>query len=217
MAATDATGSDGLKKRALVRLAIAGGVTALALAGLWWLDRQGQEAPATTQAPPKPIVHAPPPEPLPPPAEAMEPTAPEAATPAEAGAEVAAPAEAPPPPAAQARPAPPPPQVSNEVALPARPAQAIPYKSEPPPMPAKPEAGPMPPPRAGEYVVQMGVFSNPDNAQELVRRLKAQGIRAYAETRVHVGPFLNRQEAEKARAEMLRLGFKGVVTAGSSQ
>lgn len=215
MAATDASGGDGLKKRALVRLAVAGGVTALALAGLWWLDRQGSAPPAATQAPPKPIVHAPPPEPLPPPAEAEVVPVP----PPETAPDVAATTtEAPSPAAPQARPAPPPPpRVSNDVALPASPRQAAPQPSGTPPAAAVPkQPAAVLPAKAGEFVVQMGVFSNPDYALELVRRLRAQGIRAHVETRVHVGPFRNRQEADQARAEMLRMGFKGVVAAGPS-
>jgi DedD protein len=71
----------------------------------------------------------------------------------------------------------------------------------------------MPPTAAtGSFVVQLGVFSNPARAEELVRQLKEKGIRASTETRVHVGPFLNRQEADKAQTEMRRLGLSGVVT-----
>jgi DedD protein len=61
-------------------------------------------------------------------------------------------------------------------------------------------------------VVQLGVFSNPALAQDLVQRLRKQGIRASTETRVHVGPFLNRQEAEKAQAELRRQGLNALVT-----
>jgi DedD protein len=55
------------------------------------------------------------------------------------------------------------------------------------------------------------VFSNPDNANELVARLKAAGIHAYAETRVQVGPFASRAEAEKARTVLDRMGIKGLI------
>jgi len=61
-------------------------------------------------------------------------------------------------------------------------------------------------------MVQLGVFSSPARAEELVQRLRKQGIRATTETRVHVGPFLNREEAEKAQIEMRRLGLNGVIT-----
>jgi DedD protein len=68
-----------------------------------------------------------------------------------------------------------------------------------------------PPPAAGDYVVQLGVFTNPGNAQELVERLKKQGIRAYTETRVQVGPFKNKAEAEKAQVELKRIGISGLL------
>lgn len=61
------------------------------------------------------------------------------------------------------------------------------------------------------YVVQLGVFADPANARDLVDRLIKVGVRAQMETRVQLGPFANRQEAEKARAELMRLGVKGVV------
>jgi DedD protein len=62
------------------------------------------------------------------------------------------------------------------------------------------------------FVVQLGVFSNPDNARELVDKLNKQGIRAHMEARVQIGPFLNRQEADKAQSEMRKLGYNALVT-----
>ncbi len=66
-------------------------------------------------------------------------------------------------------------------------------------------------PTGGNYTVQLGVFSNPTNATDLVDRLRRHGIKAYVETRVQVGPFLNRAEAEKARAELQRMGLNGLL------
>ena len=60
--------------------------------------------------------------------------------------------------------------------------------------------------------MQVGVFSNPDNARELVEKLNKQGVRAHMEARVQIGPFLNRQEAEKAQAAMRKLGYNALVT-----
>jgi DedD protein len=56
------------------------------------------------------------------------------------------------------------------------------------------------------------VFSNPERARELVNKLTKQGIRAHMETRVHLGPFANREEAEKAQAEMRKLGMQALIT-----
>jgi len=48
-----------------------------------------------------------------------------------------------------------------------------------------------------------------------VDKLNKQGIRAHLEARVQLGPFLNRQEAEKAQAEMRKLGYNALVTAAT--
>ena len=89
-----------------------------------------------------------------------------------------------------------------------------------PPRPApRPEtqARPAPPAPAPEpvergFVLQLGVFSNPDNAKQLVQRLNREGIRAYSETRVQVGPFQSREEAEKARLALERLDIRAVIS-----
>jgi DedD protein len=46
----------------------------------------------------------------------------------------------------------------------------------------------------------------------MVEKLNKQGIRAHLEARVQLGPFLNRQEAEKAQLEMRKMGYKALVT-----
>lgn len=219
MALQDAiTENEDVKKKALLRLAVAGLVTTAALAGLWWLDQDkaGKPAPAPTPALPAPITPAPMQEAAPPRSEA-EPeveaeveSAPEATTesaPAQVRAEAAP--EAPPPP----------PRVSNQAGPRLPPAaQPSPRAATTPPTPAPtpaPSTRPAPPPGTG-YVVQLGVFSNPENARELVEHLAKRGIRAHMETRVQLGPFLNRAEAEKAQAEMRRLGYAPLVTPASA-
>lgn len=181
-------GSD-IRRRALFRLAVAAAVTSAALAGLWWLDHSGKQEKAKPTPPPKPIVSAPPPAPA---------LAPEPPLSTE---EPLAPSEPPPPPVIGKLPEP----------APAVPAAAKPAQP-PAPAPAKPLPSAIMPAAKGGFVVQLGVFSNPDNARELVERLRQQGIRAEMETRVHVGPFLNRAEAEKAQAELRKLGLTPVVT-----
>lgn len=78
-----------------------------------------------------------------------------------------------------------------------------------------PATAPTAPPGTG-FVVQLGVFSNPGNARELVDKLNKLGIRAHMETRVQIGPFLNRGEAEKAQTEMRRLGYNPLVNPASA-
>jgi DedD protein len=187
-----------IRKKAMARLVVAGMVTAAALGALWWLDNSGKPAKSTPAKTASPIVTAPiapPPEPI---SAEPEPTA--ASTPTEP---------------------PPPPEVGTPAMSAASEGAAASPKSRPAlpapasaPARAAPHPMPMPPPSSETpraYIVQLGVFADPGNAKELVERLSKAGVRAQMETRVQLGPFQNRQEADKARAEMARIGFKGVV------
>lgn len=214
--------NEDVKKKALLRLGVAGVITAAALAGLWWLDQGADKA---KSAPPKvtspaPIVPAASPETAPPQTEP-------AGTETPAIKEVETPASPQPAEAAPRTPnePPPPPRVSNGTKAPPPPAQpgATPTRaatttSAPAPPPSAPQAQSQAPapaqaiPAGKGYVVQLGVFSNPDNAREMVEKLNRQGIRAHLEARVQLGPFLNRNEAEKAQAEMRKLGYGALVT-----
>lgn len=65
-----------------------------------------------------------------------------------------------------------------------------------------------------QFLVQVGVFSNVANAEELRAKIEAAGIPAHIETRVQVGPFASRQEAEQAREKLKSLGIDpGIVVA----
>ncbi|WP_373068903.1 SPOR domain-containing protein [Zavarzinia sp.] len=57
------------------------------------------------------------------------------------------------------------------------------------------------------YALQMGVFSNMANAEDLRAKLVANGIPATIEARVHVGPFKTKQEVDAARAKLKALGL----------
>lgn len=57
------------------------------------------------------------------------------------------------------------------------------------------------------FLVQVGVFSNHANAEELVTRLNQAGIPAQIESRVQVGPFATRAEVDAARAKLKSLGL----------
>lgn len=61
------------------------------------------------------------------------------------------------------------------------------------------------------YAVQLGVFSNPANAIQLQEKLAQHGIKSYTETRVHVGPFKDKAEADQAMAKIRALGIGAVV------
>lgn len=56
------------------------------------------------------------------------------------------------------------------------------------------------------YTLQAGVFSDTRRAEDLHARLVQEGIPATLETRVLVGPFRSREEADAARAKMLVMG-----------
>lgn len=103
---------------------------------------------------------------------------------------------------------PPPPQIVNNEKLtaPAKPAAALPAAG------AKSAANP--PPATGKaYVVQVGVFMSPANAQALQQQLAKSGIPAHTETRVQLGPFQDRREAETALAKVKKLGVNAVLVA----
>ncbi|SEL13068.1 SPOR domain-containing protein [Nitrosovibrio tenuis] len=87
------------------------------------------------------------------------------------------------------------------------------------------------------FVVQLGAFSNPAKARQQLQNLMSRdsseyidskggpGAKAYTEamkvdkgaekgevTRVRVGPFRTREQAEETREKLKKLGFEGVVT-----
>ncbi|MCC6534829.1 MAG: SPOR domain-containing protein [Burkholderiales bacterium] len=81
--------------------------------------------------------------------------------------------------------------------------------------PDKAEAGDSKP-----YVVQITALADADKAAELQQELTAKGLRAYTEkvktaagevTRVRIGPFPNRDAADKERARIKSLGVDGNV------
>jgi len=73
--------------------------------------------------------------------------------------------------------------------------------------------------KPGKFVVQLGVFSNPENAQQVEGRLKENQIRHYREMlksppgaiRVRAGPYPTRKEAETTLAQLKLAGIPGGV------
>lgn len=103
---------------------------------------------------------------------------------------------------------PPPPQVVNneKLAAPTKPAPAL--------SPAGAKIAVKPAPATGKaYVVQVGVFMSPANARALQQQLVKAGIPAHTETRVQLGPFQDRREAETALAKVKKLGVNAVLVA----
>jgi DedD protein len=66
-----------------------------------------------------------------------------------------------------------------------------------------------------QFMLQVGVFNNLANAEELRARLEKAGVPAHIEARVQAGPFASRQEIERARERLKSLGIDpGLVVAG---
>lgn len=72
------------------------------------------------------------------------------------------------------------------------------------------------------FVVQLGAFSNMDNAKQRQAKLSALGIRFYTGTiktpsgdklRVRAGPYASRQEAEKVQAKLKAAGIQDGIVA----
>lgn len=68
------------------------------------------------------------------------------------------------------------------------------------------------------YVVQVGAFSNAATATQEADKLKTWGFKAYTElisgtTRVRVGPYAERDKAEKVRLMLEKRGLHPVITA----
>jgi DedD protein len=67
---------------------------------------------------------------------------------------------------------------------------------------AKPPRGPH---------LQAGVFLQASNAQSFKANLEAQGLPVYIESRVHIGPFRDRKEAERVREQLQEMGVSTVL------
>jgi len=106
---------------------------------------------------------------------------------------------------------PPPPQVvNNETLAPPAGASGPATPLSPPSTQAAPSEKPVPIPGKA-YMVQVGVFTSPANAQALQKQLQRAGIDAHLETRVQLGPFRDKRDAEKALSRAKRLGINAVL------
>ena len=78
--------------------------------------------------------------------------------------------------------------------------------------------GPAPTPAAARalWVVQVGSFAEPERAARHADRVRAAGLEVFLEpynglSRVDVGPFASREDAQKALAALEAAGFEGIV------
>lgn len=102
---------------------------------------------------------------------------------------------------------------------------SLPPRPTPPaePAPSKPvarlveprAAAPILPPAVSRlfsgFVLQAGVFSSSQRAEELHARLTLSGVPSTLETRVQVGPFRTKHEAEAAQAKLKELGVETIL------
>ncbi|RJG00761.1 SPOR domain-containing protein [Noviherbaspirillum sedimenti] len=72
--------------------------------------------------------------------------------------------------------------------------------------------------KPGKYMIQVAALASQDKINELRSKLKAAGIASQTQkiptangerTRVRVGPFASKEEAEKTRARLVKLGLNG--------
>jgi len=222
--ATGATPRSALLRRA----GIAAVLIAALLAGLSWFERAqtGADVPAMAEAPPPPplpeLPRGAPPMPT---AEAVEAMVAAEAGQAPAGDQAAAELTAAPvvvEPDKRTDETPPALSGSPRLVL-GGDSAATDGKPTPPPAPAAATAPApktalakaAPAPVKDGYLVQLGVFSAPGNAQALVDKVDALGIPAHIESRVVVGPFKDRAEADAARKQIAQSGLgKGMVVRG---
>lgn len=61
------------------------------------------------------------------------------------------------------------------------------------------------------FLLQAGVFSSAQRAEELHARLTLSGVPSTLETRVQVGPFRTRREAEAAQEKLKQLGVESLL------
>src|SRR5690606_4544014 len=73
---------------------------------------------------------------------------------------------------------------------------------------------------AGRFIVQVGAFADADKAREVQGKLERSGLKTYTQTvdtkdgrrtRVRVGPFASRAEADKAAERVKGAGLAGAV------
>lgn len=73
---------------------------------------------------------------------------------------------------------------------------------------------------ANHYVLQVAALATQDKVDELRDKLRSAGISSFTQkistgdgsrTRVRVGPFSSREEADRVRAKLSKLGLNGTL------
>lgn len=105
------------------------------------------------------------------------------------------------------KPAPAKPAQPQAEPAPAKQASATPEK--PVPVAAKPTKA-----EPKSYEVQVGVFTDMDNAKQLQAKLAEHGIPSHTETKLQIGPFASKAEADAAQVKLKALGMGAVIVPG---
>nr|WP_246491025.1 SPOR domain-containing protein [Chitinivorax tropicus] len=100
---------------------------------------------------------------------------------------------------------------SNEPTRPIAPVVTPPRQTASTEAPAAPIITKPKPVNAQAFSVQVGIFANYDNAKTLVERLSANGVNAHIESRVQVGPFKNKAEADDTMRKLKAMGIQSVL------
>ena len=79
-----------------------------------------------------------------------------------------------------------------------------------------------PPPAEGRFVVQVGAFAEPEKVREVRLRVERSGLKTYTQlvetkdggrTRVRIGPFADREQAQKVAEKIRKLDLSPVILA----
>ena len=162
-----------------------------------------EPAPLANEAPPPPVVEAQPAAPV---AERPESRPPPASTAAVSKAVPNLPKAVPEATMAPTNILPPRPSIAPEPPPSIRPSARV-VEARPAPVSVPPSA----PRLFSGFLLQAGVFSSAQRAEELHARLTLSGVPSTLETRVQVGPFRTRQEAEAAQAKLKELGVETIL------
>ena len=111
-----------------------------------------------------------------------------------------------------ARPAQQPAEATKSAAEPA----PVPIKAQPAAAPAKATESASKPAASEGFVAQVGAYSNQETAKQELRKLKHWGFKAYTEMagdkmRVRVGPYADRDKAEKVARLLEKHGYHPVI------
>lgn len=74
--------------------------------------------------------------------------------------------------------------------------------------------------KTGKFLVQVAALASEEKINELQNKLKSEGIQSYTQkvatesgdrTRIRVGPFVSKEEADRIRAKLNKLGLNGTL------